>query len=266
MASLKERLKVAAWFLRRPAYHAEFVRYTTRRLRSIGLDRSAQMREATALCESVCVEPDAAILAVTGRPPRGTVRELFPDELARADAALREAPSAMHGAGNLELIYYLTEHVAATSAIETGVSAGWSSLAFLLSMRTRSGSKLVSTDMPYPGGARDAERSVGCVVLPELRPQWQCIVAPDHDALPAALAILPELDICHYDSDKSYEGRMWAYPKLWHTLRSGGFFLSDDIDDNFAFFHFCAEVDRRPVVVRMAASKRPKYVGIAVKP
>ena len=51
--------------------------------------------------------------------------------------------------------------------------------------------------------------------------------------------MVPYLDLCHYDSDKSYYGRRWAYPKLWEALKTGGIFISDDIQDNWAFKEFC---------------------------
>ena len=41
--------------------------------------------------------------------------------------------------------------------------------------------------------------------------------------------MVPEIDLCHYDSHKDYDARMWAYPRLWAALRSGGIFISDDI-------------------------------------
>ena len=263
MATLTERMKVALWFLQRPRFYPEFIRYTTRRLRALGLDRAAEARAATQQCEALHVDPAAAIREITGRQPASFEVE-FRDELARANAALERAPVRMHGAGNLDLIYQLSEHVQATRAIETGVSAGWSSLAFLLSLHKRGG-RLISTDMPYPGSSKEAQRWVGCVVPDELRPLWTRIDAADSEALPRALAELPQIDICHYDSDKSYDGRMWAYRLLWPALRQGGILISDDIDDNFGFFHFCGEVHGKPTIVRVPATKGAKYIGILVK-
>lgn len=264
MATLRERLRVARWFLERPHLFQEFVRYSAVRLRSIGLDRAHEAREAVTVCESVCVDPQTALRTITNKT-LPTFAEQFPRELARANEALQHASVKLHGAGSLDLIYWLSEHVAATRVLETGVSAGWSSLAFLLSLRNRSGSKLASTDMPYPGSSKDAARHVGCVVPDELRSMWHRIDEPDRTALPKALVLCPELDICHYDSDKSYDGRMWAYRQLWRALRPGGVFVSDDIDDNLGFFHFCGEVQHQSVVARVAATIGFKYVGIVIK-
>jgi len=265
MASLRERFKVILWFLERPRLYPELMRYTTRRLQEIGRDRKQEARESTALCERVHVDAQTALEQIMGVHPE-PVDQLFRAELATATATLRAAPVPMHGAGNLDLIYHLTEHVAATRAIETGVSAGWSSLAFLLSMTKRPGALLVSTDMPYPGSSQAAQQCVGIVVPAQMRPSWKLIDAPDRDSLPEALTLLPEIDICHYDSDKSYAARMWAYRKLWAALRPGGILISDDIDDNLGFFHFCGEVQVEPIVVGMPATKGSKYIGILTKP
>lgn len=79
---------------------------------------------------------------------------------------------------------------------------------------------------------------------------------------------MSEIDLCHYDSDKSYEGRAWAYPLLWKHLRSGGLMISDDIGDNTAFRDFAAECEVEPVVILAAGSggAGSRYVGILVKP
>lgn len=264
MATLHERMKVAWWFARRPEFYPEFVRYLGHRVRAIGLDRNQEARVSTDICEQMCMEPLEAVRRLTGRPA-GSFADLFAAELKAAERRLAELPYKLHGAGSLDLIFHLAEHVGAESAIETGVSAGWSTLAFLLSLRNRPRGYLVSTDMPYPGSLSEAAEGVGCVVPPELRDRWQLIAEPDRTGLPRALVKLPVVDIFHYDSDKSYDGRMWAYRHLWQALRVGGVAISDDIDDNLAFFHFCGEIHHQPLVVRVPASKGSKYIGVVLK-
>ena len=45
------------------------------------------------------------------------------------------------------------------------------------------------------------------------------------------------IDLCHYDSDKSWWGRAYAF-LLWKALKPGGLFISDDIQDNMFFAEF----------------------------
>ena len=66
----------------------------------------------------------------------------------------------------------------------------------------------------------------------------------------------------HYDSDKSYYGRRFAFPLIWEALRPRGIFISDDIQDNMAFAEFTAEKGVVPSVTESGG----KFVGICRKP
>ena len=54
---------------------------------------------------------------------------------------------------------------------------------------------------------------------------------------------------------------MWASPLIWNALNKYGLFISDDINDNIAFKHFCESVNRKPIIIKHLG----KYVGIIVK-
>ena len=171
----------------------------------------------------------------------------------------------MGASADLELIYYLARHIDARRVIETGVAYGWSSLALLLSISDQREGILVSTDMPYV--LRGGDAFVGCVVPESLRSGWVIFRYPDHEGLPRALKRVPEIDLCHYDSHKSYEARMWAYPMLWAALRSGGIFISDDIGDDQGFRDFSDQNHLHPIVVASPDTDgHRRYVGILQKP
>ncbi len=70
-----------------------------------------------------------------------------------------------------------------------------------------------------------------------------------------------KFDFCHYDSDKSYQGRMFAYNKIWKNLKKKGIFLSDDISDNMAFFDFCKIKKKKPLIIKY----KNKFLGLTVK-
>src|SRR5690606_32311972 len=107
------------------------------------------------------------------------------------------------------------------------------SLSILLALGDYPTARLYSTDMPYANMGN--EDFVGIVVPPRYKEQWELFREADVSGIPKILAKVKSLDLIHYDSDKSYLGRMQTYPKLWGKLRSGGVFISDDIQDNLAF-------------------------------
>ena len=186
------------------------------------------------------------------------IDRLFSSEFKVAKRIVDGLPVKMGGAGAITLLYYLCEHTKASCVIETGVANGWSSLAFLLSLKNRDG-MLISTDMPY--AKMRNEDFVGCVVPRDLRKNWTLIRKADVSGLPIALKKSEYFDLCHYDSDKTYKGRMWAYPLLWEKIRTGGFFVSDDVGDNLAFKDFADSMNMEPWVVRF----EDQFVGIMIK-
>jgi predicted O-methyltransferase YrrM len=259
-----EQARNALWFLRRPRLYPQLLRLAGAKLSPPRSPGSAD--ESRAWCAERA-RSGAEVLGELGGPADvADLRRRFPEVFAQADAAVREARARLGGAGELQLLYGLCELTQATRVIETGVAYGWSTLALLLSLEPRGG-LLVSTDMPSPG---QPGGWVGCAVPTALRGGWRLIDLPDREGLPRALKVLPVLDLAHYDSDKSWAGRRWAYPQLWSALRPGGIFVSDDIQDDVAFRDFAAEVGVEPRVVRtLAVEGDPragdKYVGVLVK-
>ena len=91
---------------------------------------------------------------------------------------------------------------------------------------------------------------------------WNLQRLPDIKGIPLALKKMNhQIDLCHYDSDKSYTGRMWASPLLWKALKKGGIFIADDINDNIAFKEFSEQKNQKPIIVE----HQNKYVGILIK-
>ena len=106
------------------------------------------------------------------------------------------------------------------------------------------------------------EDYVGCVIPKELKQNWLLQRMPDVKGIPKAIKTFKgSIDLCHYDSDKSYTGRMFAYPLLWDALVEGGLFISDDIQDNIAFIEFCKQVKKEAIVIEHLG----KYVGVIKK-
>ncbi|MEC3877210.1 class I SAM-dependent methyltransferase [Chryseobacterium salviniae] len=185
-------------------------------------------------------------------------RNHFNEILQEAGRKEKECPVKMGGAGALELIYYACEFTKAENVLETGVAYGWSSLAALLSLKKRNGI-LYSSDMPYL--AQDGDQYVGCIVPENLKENWKLYRFADKESLPKIFSEKDSFDVFHYDSDKSYNGRMWAYNKVYERLRSGGVFISDDIGDNSAYQDFCEKNNIETTVIEYQG----KYIGVFIK-
>lgn len=208
-------------------------------------------------CEERCMDT-FEFLSDLGIKNAEPVEKLYAADFEKGDQIAKNLSVRMGGPGGVSLLYHLAEHLNASCVIETGVAYGWSSLAILLSITKRNG-VLYSTDMPYAKMGNDD--FVGCVVPDVLRPHWKLIREADITGLPKALKKVEHIDLCHYDSDKSYLGRMWAYPLLWNKLKKGGYFISDDIGDNLAFKHFCEKLAIQPAIIKV----NHQYVGVLQK-
>ena len=186
------------------------------------------------------------------------LRQTFSDILSFAQERQDTCPIKMGGPGALELIYYACEYTQAKAVVETGVAYGWSSLAALLSLEKRKGT-LYSSDMPYLG--QDGDHYVGYVVPQELKEYWKLFRFADRESLPKIFSETKNYDVVHYDSDKAYNGMLWAYDELYNNLRKGGVFISDDINDNSAFQDFCEAKKITPTII----SFEDKYIGVFIK-
>lgn len=244
MSEIKDIAKTFLAYLARPQLYPELGRKIYKNI----FDRHSAFKDqekALVWCRSIAVSQAEAVTKLGFQNPP-SVKDLFPSEFEFAENAERQCPVKMGGAGALELIYYLAEYTKARHVLETGVAYGWSSLAALLSLQHRDGA-LYSSDMPYLG--KDNDRFVGCVVPEKLRKNWKLFRLADRESLPKIFGEQKSFDFIHYDSDKSYHGRMWAYPLLWQHLRQGGVLMSDDIMDNSAFMDYCVQNNLKPVVV-----------------
>ncbi|MBI1321664.1 class I SAM-dependent methyltransferase [bacterium] len=254
------KLRNLVWFLKRPHLMPQVWYLFIRKFRPgiVAMDSTGD--EALRWCRQSEVDMVTAYRKLTNQEPPAPILDLYSDVFANAEKVTSACVVRMGGAGAVDMLYWISEYLQATRILETGVAYGWSSLAFLLSIEHRPEGKLVSVDMPYVGMNNDEH--IGCAVPDSLRAQWTLLKTSDRQGVPAVLRKLGTLDICHYDSDKSYQGRMWAYPLLWNALRSGGIFVSDDIGDNVAFRDFCASLKIDPVVFKYNG----KFVGMMTKP
>jgi predicted O-methyltransferase YrrM len=256
MKTLREGIKTAAWLMQRPSHWAH-ARELVLRMFDYSRDYSAEAKQARAWASDRAVPLMDALTAIGLGDASVTIPKIPEDIVIQGAQRAEKVPTKMGGPGDINLLYAATRLSGARRAIETGVAYGWSSLAILAAFEGHDGRHLTSVDMPYP--AMNNEPWIGIVVPESLRKNWDIIREPDRYGLEKAIAGFGGvIDLCHYDSDKSYRGRQYAYPRLWAALVSGGIFISDDIQDNMAFAEF-VEMRKLPYAV---TEFEGKFVGI----
>ncbi|MBW8521839.1 class I SAM-dependent methyltransferase [Chryseobacterium chendengshani] len=244
-------------YLKRPDLYPELRRKIWKNI----FNRSSGLRgkdEAEKWCQDLAVSEKDFIENVL-KTEFVSFEKIFPQDFEQAVLAQEKTPVKMGGAGSLSVIYYINEFVKSQSAIETGVAYGWSSFAALASLVKRNGT-LYSSDMPYIL-QNQSEDFVGCVIPEKYKNNWELFRFADKESLPKIFEKTNTFDTVHYDSDKTYDGRMWAYSLLWDKLRNGGIFMSDDVGDNAAFKDYCERNGRKPHIIEFDG----KYAGIIIK-
>lgn len=256
MRELKRVAKTLIAYLKRPDLYPELgrkiIKNTVNRNNALkGKEKTENWAASKAISQEEAVKFLFSLDASTFQAKYSTI-------LAEALAKEKNCPIKMGGAGALALIYSAAEFTQAQNMLETGVAYGWSSLAALLSLEKRQG-MLYSSDMPYLG--QDGDQYVGFVIPENLRTYWKLLRFADRESLPKIFSKQTIFDVVHYDSDKSYDGRIWAYDALYKHLRKGGVFISDDIGDNSAYQDFCEKNNIQTTVVGF----EEKFVGVFVK-
>ena len=176
---------------------------------------------------------------------------------ARASPTLAEIGLDLGGGADCRLLYFLVRHLTPATVVETGVAAGYSSAAVLSALRANGGGRLFSSDFPYFRLERP-ERFVGVLVEPQLRDGWTLLLDGDRRNLPRIRAAVTQVDLLHYDSDKSRSGRAMAMRVLGNRLSERSIVVMDDIQDNLYFRDYATKQARR---WRVFASGS-KYVGL----
>jgi len=262
-AMSKHRIKILIWFLFRPSLYKQFIREIFSFFKRDEHPSLSYSKEAIHWCEENSCDEESALLRVNPSWKYHDFNKEFPLLVKDGFEIIKSFDFNWGGQGNISLNYSLAKNLNARNIIETGVAYGWSSLCLLTYLKECAEGCLVSIDMPFWG--TEHEDKIGCVVPQEMRNKWRLIRLPDRDSIPKFVRQNSTFDLCHYDSDKTYSGKMWALPKLWIMIKKGGVLICDDINDNLAFKHFCESELIEPIIVKTFDSQVVKYVGVAVK-
>lgn len=180
------------------------------------------------------------------------------DVVLRAKEVLSKIGLDLGGGGYYSLLYFLTRHFKPGVVVETGVAAGFSSQAFLKAMQANDRGVLYSSDFPY-FRLKNPEQYIGILVEEELKERWRLYINGDKKNLPKIAAQVSGVDIFHYDSDKTYSGRLFAMDIIKRLLHRGSIIVMDDIQDNSFFYDYVKDKDCFWRVFSFGS----KYIGLA---
>ena len=152
-----------------------------------------------------------------------------------AKNCLKEIPFDLGGGGASPLLYFIVRLCRPKVVVETGVASGFSSYAILDALDKNKLGHLYSSDFPY-FRLPNPEQFIGIVVPDSLKSRWSLFIKGDNVNLPEINKEISNVDIFHYDSDKSYIGRMAALRILDTKITNKTWVIFDDIQDN-SFFH-----------------------------
>jgi len=176
-------------------------------------------------------------------------------------AKLEELDLKVGGGGHYELAYFLTRHYQPQTVLETGVAAGFSSQAFLTAIEKNGSGTLYSSDLPY-FRMENPEKWIGAIVEEHLKQNWELFIEGDQVSLPKIVSQVEGFDLFHYDSDKYYSGRVFAFDLVKPRLKANSLVVFDDIQDNL---HFKDLVEELGVAYRIFEFEG-KFVGMFEMP
>ena len=177
-----------------------------------------------------------------------------------ASEKLSKLSIKLGGGGNYILLYFLIRKLIPNIVVETGVAAGWSSLVILRAFRKNGKGKLYSSDFPYLR-LENPERYVGYLVKDEInKKDWFLDIRGDDLAIPEILKKIgnTNIDLIHYDSDKSYSGREKVLKTLRLNISDKTIIIFDDIQDNLHFKDFITITKKDYFILEF----KGKYLGI----
>lgn len=154
---------------------------------------------------------------------------------------------AIGGGGcDVRKLYFLARLVKAKVIVETGVSAGYSSRAFLEAIQANGCGRLYSSDLPL----FLTREQVGCMVPAPMREHWELLYEGDSINLPRILSAVRSIDLLHYDSDKSVRAKEDVFAMIRPKMARDGVIVIDDIDRDPFFRRVAARWGGRALVFR----------------
>lgn len=161
------------------------------------------------------------------------------------------------GGANQELLFFLTRFLKPNIVLETGVAAGYSSKVILKGIEKNKNGSLYSSDFPY-FRIKNPEKYIGILLSEKLKQNWNLAIEGDEINLRRFFKVIKKIDLFHYDSDKSYNGKKKVFNLIIEKMSKGSVMIFDDIQDDTFFKDIVIEYDFNYKVFKF----ENKFVGL----
>lgn len=158
-------------------------------------------------------------------------------------------------------MYMLCRLLKPEKIIETGIAYGNSSSFILQALNENKKGQLYSID--YVFRPWETKEVIGSAIPSELRDRWHLIFGPTNKKLKKTLEDLGEVNIFFHDSLHTHKNMMFEFNTAWQHIKEGGFLLSDDINDNSAFYQFYSSLKLNPIII---GENKKSFFGVLQKP
>ncbi|MDG2397249.1 MAG: class I SAM-dependent methyltransferase [Flavobacteriaceae bacterium] len=170
---------------------------------------------------------------------------------------LKSIEVKLGGGGCHLLIYFLVRYLKPKIILETGVAAGFSSLSILKAIEKNKRGKLYSSDFPY-FRIKNPEKYIGILVDKEKYLNWRLEIEGDAINIPKFKSEFNKIDLFHYDSDKTYQGKKNILKLIKNRLSINSTLIFDDIQDDIFFYELVSKSNLNSKIFKIGN----KYVGL----
>jgi predicted O-methyltransferase YrrM len=175
----------------------------------------------------------------------------------KSSKKLKKIEYDLGGGGAYNLIYFITRQIKPEIVLETGVAAGYSSYAFLEAMNKNKIGKLFSSDFPY-FRIPNPVKYIGILVDKKYKKNWELFLDGDErNVIKIKKKLKKKIDLIHYDSDKTYEGKKNFFNSINSLLRKNTIIIIDDIQDDNFFLEYIANKKNYKIF-----KFKKKYLGL----
>jgi predicted O-methyltransferase YrrM len=173
------------------------------------------------------------------------------------------------------LLYLTTRIIKPSVFVETGVLNGFGSAFILLALEHNNHGRLISVDLPSDDeeiirqgtGRLPVNKKTGWVIPEFLRGRHELLLGAAETLLPEVLNKEAPVDMFLHDSDHSYVHMMFEMCLALRFLRPGGLLISDNVEQNFAFYDLARAVQARTLLLNsFCQPDRTWQHGLMIRP